>query len=149
MTLLHLTSLSRLTARPLQPSSYPGLPEVRASLSPDTALFSILLKPGLGSRSVPECDSPIVSCESTSYSALYFRYSPYLSSFFQFSDDVGTVTGRGVSLLGSGPSFCRTQGSLRAQQMPSDSSMEEIQTHDTPAPGVFCAWHIEGMVTKK
>ena len=69
-----------------------------------------------------------------------FQDSPYLSSSFQLSDAVRTVTGRGISLPGSGPSFCRTQGSFSTQQMSSASSMEETQALDViPALAVFSA----------
>jgi hypothetical protein len=116
---------------------------------PNSALSSTLLQPGCTLEVSLNVTAPLWVVSLFLILPLCFKYS-YRSSFFQFSDDVGTVTGGGVSLPGSGPSFCRTHGSLRGQQMPSASSVEEIQTCDmVPAPGVFCAWHIEGMVAKK
>lgn len=86
---------------------------------------------------VPECDRYIRVVvpgvgPSNSWSCFHVSRSPrlYLSSSFQLSGVLCTVTGRGVSLLGSGPALCRTQGSLRRQQMSSASSEEETSIPD-------------------
>lgn len=50
----------------------PGSPEVHASLS-QLCLVLYTASAWLHSRSVPECDSPIVGCESISYSAFMFQ----------------------------------------------------------------------------